>query len=131
MRKLVESETRILLELHRAGDHGNIINILGHGWRPKPHSYFYIDMNLCDSNLHDYIYGTRLVEITQASLENNQSPVYTPRECPLLTKLRNTWAIMAHISDGLTFIHINGQVHRDLKPRNGSFTLELRMVLIC
>ena len=124
MRALVEKETRILLELHKAGEHPNIIKILGHGWLPSPHSYVFIDMDLCDSNLHDYIYGPRLVEITDAFLEGNPKPVYTPRECSLLIKLRNTWTIMAHISNGLEFIHANCQVHRDLKPRNGSFTLE-------
>jgi serine/threonine protein kinase len=118
MRALVERETQILLELHKAGEHRNIIKILGHGWLPKPYSFYYIDMDLCDSNLHDYIYGARLAE-TERLLEENPSPVYAPRECDLLIKLRNIWAIMTHISDGLEFIHANGHVHRDLKPRNG------------
>jgi serine/threonine protein kinase len=120
MRALVERETQILLELHEAGEHRNIIKILGHGWLPKPYSFFYIDMDLCDSNLHDYIYGARMAErLLAEDPSEGPSPVYTTRECDLLVKLRNIWAIMTHISDGLEFIHANGQVHRDLKPRNG------------
>jgi len=126
MRKLVESETRILLELHEAGDHGNIIRILGHGWLPKPHSYFYIDMDLCDSNLHDYIY-TRIVLNEKASFGDHPNPVYVPHGCDFLVKLRNTWTIVTHIWDGLQFIHENGHVHRDLKPRNGNALLKMTL----
>ena len=127
MRKLVESETRILLELHEAGDHGNIIRILGHGWLPKPHSYFYIDMDLCDSNLHDYIHGTRIVLNEEASFRDHANPVYVPRECDFLVKLRNACTIVTHISDGLQFIHENGHVHRDLKPRNGNVSWKMTL----
>ena len=125
MRKLVESETRILLELHEAGDHGNIIRILGHGWLPKPHSYFFIDMGLCDSNLHDYIYGTRIVLNEEPSFCDQPNPVYIPQDCDFLIKVRNAWTIVTHISDGLQFIHENGHVHRDLKPRNGNAPIEV------
>src|SRR5271169_6728538 len=125
MRKLVESETRILLELHEAGDHGNIIRILQYGWLPKPHSYFYIDMDLCDSNLHDYIYNTRKTYEPRDPFHQDPNPAYIPRELPHnMIKLRNIWTIIIHISDGLRFIHANGQAHRDLKPRNGNHTFE-------
>lgn len=46
------------------------------------------------------------------------------------------WIIMIHIASGLSFIHGLGEVHRDLKPRNGipqffeSFELR-RTVLYC
>ena len=119
MRALVKRETQILLELHSAGEHRNIIKILGHGWLPKPYSFYYIDMDLCDSNLHDYIYGTRMVHVEEESLDTEPNPVYISRGCHHLTRIRNVWTIMAHISDGLKFIHANGQVHRDLKPQNG------------
>lgn len=125
MRKLVESETRILLELHKTGDHRNIIKILGQGWLPKPHSYFYIDMDLCDSNLHDYVYKDRGVHFyNDDSFRRHQNPLYIPRTDDFLTKVRNVWTILNHISDGLQFIHEHGHVHRDIKPRNGNCLLE-------
>lgn len=117
MKRVVENEARILLKL---GDHRNITLILDHGWLPKPHSYFYIDMELCDSNLHDYIHGVRTLQDDTEPFDDMKFPVYVPRNISLLTKLRNTWTIMSHISDGLKFIHAHSQVHRDLKPRNGN-----------
>ena len=127
MRKVVESETRILLDLQKLGDHGNIIRILGQGWLPKPHSYFYIDMDLCDCNLHDYIFTTRMSYAEATSLREHPKPVYVPRDSGSLIKLRNTWTIVSHISDGLEFIHKSGHVHRDLKPRNGNSLAMLRL----
>lgn len=117
MRTEIQTEAHILLKLHEAGDHGNIIRILDYGW--FPHNYFYIDMDLCDLNLYDYIYGERLVQ-GDMSFEEVKSPIYIPRDTSLLIKLRNIWAIIGHISDGLKFIHNHGQVHRDLKPRNSN-----------
>lgn len=119
MSELLESEKRILSGIRDAGNHDNIIRILGHGWLPKPTSYFYIDMDLCDSNLHDYIYGARIVQHMGEHLDNEPNPVYAPNDCTLLIKLRNVWTILTHICDGLNYIHKHGQIHRDLKPRNG------------
>jgi len=125
MRKLVESETR-----YKDVEHENIIRILGHGWLPEPHSYFYIDMELYDSNLYEYIYGTRTVQDAAESLDDEPNPAYIPRECSFLVKLRNIWTIMTHISDGLKFIHTYRRVHRGLKPCNGKSRLERMMLTL-
>jgi serine/threonine protein kinase len=78
--------------------------------------YYYIDMELCDINLDDYIHGDRnVIFLTTRGFASN---VFVAKECSLLEKMRNLWTIMIHISQGLEFIHQNGQVHRDLKPRN-------------
>ena len=60
-------------------------------------SQYFIDMELCDMNLEQYI---------------QTSPVEIDR----------IWEIMKDISDGVTFIHNHNEVHRDLKPRNGTLS---------
>lgn len=78
--------------------------------------YYYIDMELCDLNLDDYIHGDRQASFPMARA--HAINIFVSKDCSLLEKMRNVWTIMIHISQGLDFIHQNGQVHRDLKPRN-------------
>ena len=119
MKAVVQNETRVVLALQKDGQHENIVQILKHGWLGSPHNYFFIDMDLCASNLHDYIYGERSIPVDsdmQCSLKN---PAYVSRDGSLLVKMRNVWTIMSHLANGLKFIHSQKQVHRDIKPRNG------------
>ena len=44
---------------------------------------------------------------------SSESPITVPEICD----------IMKQIAAGVTFIHGHGKVHRDLKPRNGTFTI--------
>lgn len=120
MKTVIYKEAQTLLELHKDGPHANIIRILGNGWYTSLPNHFYLDMELCNSNLHDYIYGDRVRYEELTSCEKYRSPVYVSKESPALVKWRNILAIMNHISTGLEFIHDHKQVHRDLKPRNGN-----------
>ena len=94
-----------------------IIRILNYGWLRNPYSYLYIDMELWDVNLHTYVHGER----PDFKLDDWQE-IYVPKDASLMIRFRNTLIIMKQISDGLKFIHDKGHVHRDLKPRNGTFT---------
>lgn len=96
------------------GSHINIIKIFGHGWlRNTP--YYYFDMELCDSSLEDYIRDT----------ESNSSSVDQTGE--LKTQIMK---IMTDIACGLYFIHSQGEVHRDLKPRNGAIIPESQWLTV-
>jgi serine/threonine protein kinase len=74
--------------------------------------FYYIDMELCQGNLEDFIKGN------------------TPHRFDLsnIHRLLNVsergvwgiWDIMEQITNGIVFIHACGEVHRDLKPRNGT-----------
>ena len=84
------------------GSHKNIITIFSHGEFPDK-AYAFIDMELCDLSLEGYIKS-----IWSAALVDGP-----PKETRI-------WDIMAQIVDGLSFIHKNKEIHRDLKPNNGT-----------
>jgi serine/threonine protein kinase len=91
------------------GAHRNVIEIFRHG-RLRPDSAFYfIDMELCNINLDEYLHGAKmvsgLVDWKQGVDEGN-----------IITL---TCGIMDQIAAGLGFIHGHNEVHRDLSPQNG------------
>jgi serine/threonine protein kinase len=92
------------------GKHENLIEIYDHGVLQPPHQFYFIDMELCDTNLEEYIKGEKrdicgLLEWSTA-IEKGHAPFLI---C----------AIMQQLLSGLKFIHDHNQVHRDLNPKNG------------
>jgi serine/threonine protein kinase len=93
--------------------HAHIVRILE--WR-RWQLMFFIDMELCDVNLHSYIqsqYGDERV----ANLLHE--PVFVSPNCSSDVRLHNTCTILDHICRGVVHIHQEGYSHRDLKPANG------------
>jgi hypothetical protein len=93
-------------------NHRNIVNVLRNN--PLPNSpYYYIDMQLCDINLDDYIYKAKswpAALVGTRPFFRPDPPQYVPME----------WVILVDIVNGLVFIQSLGCVHpSDLKPRNG------------
>lgn len=79
----------------------HIVTVLRHGWLDS--SFYYFDMELCEFNLEQYISGS-----------NGGLMVFDDIM---------TWDILKQITLGLNYIHEQGLVHRDLKPRNGFVSL--------
>jgi len=69
-------------------------------------------MDLCECNLEDYIERRRTPSISEKLS-------YLTKDQPSRMRTAQIWDIMGDISSGLAFIHLNGEIHRDLKPRNG------------
>jgi serine/threonine protein kinase len=65
--------------------------------------YYFIDMELCDKSLDQYISDFHSTPDTNALKESTAS----------------IWKIMRDITDGVSFIHSQLEIHRDLKPQNG------------
>jgi len=107
------NEVRVITKLCSTGGHGNIIAVLQHGWLNKDQKY-YIDMELCEMNLEDFINGPYI-----ATLGNKRyfDPICMGVEGP---ECLNLWNIMRDITRGLEYIHGLREVHRDLKPQNGT-----------
>ena len=92
----IDNEINAITKLCTTGAHGNIVVVLRHGWL-KSSPYYFIDMELCDKSLEQYI-QTSKVEID------------------------GIWRIMGDITNGVAFIHSHKEVHRDLKPRNSTLS---------
>jgi serine/threonine protein kinase len=105
--------------LTKAGGHPNIVAILRHGH--LPHSIlYYIDMELCDFNLEDYINGRFSIGLVQPTAVLDGNKITDLQQNEALLKQQNVWFAMMHISEGLLFLHERNFVHRDLKPKNGT-----------
>jgi serine/threonine protein kinase len=110
-REDIETEMRAINQLNKDGGHPNIINVFAHDWVGYPYRFFFIDMELCDTSLHYYIHGERF----DLAVADN---TFIRRDAPILNQMLNVWIIMLHISEGVEYIRLNKQVHRDLKPQN-------------
>src|SRR5271155_1500029 len=88
---VIENEQRAVWKLCRDSNR-HLIAVLGLGIID---SHYFIDMELCDKNLEQYIQTSNV-------------------------DIEGIWAIMRDVTDGVAFIHSHKEVHRDLKPRNST-----------
>jgi serine/threonine protein kinase len=101
---------RAALKLCKVDAHPNIVPVFAHGQLPFS-SIHYLDMELCDLNLEKYIHRGRTTSL--------QTPFNAAEMSPQM-QMFQVWEIMENITNGVAFIHDKGEVHRDLKPRNGT-----------
>jgi serine/threonine protein kinase len=99
-------------------EHPNIVQVLQHDWF-ESNSDYYIDMELCDLTLQDYIHN-RASFIGQHPDFSNHAPTFVSDNCSAHLNLLNIWTIIHHVAKGLEFIHQEHYTHRDIKPLNGN-----------
>lgn len=116
----IEQEIKALKKLCRTG-HRNLVSVLSLG--ELPNSYlFFIDMELCQLSLQDYLYDP--------STSKTDQPV--PRfitDAPPPFRAQQIWQIIYDIANGVHFIHTSKMVHRDIKPSNSIIPFFLKTIL--
>lgn len=103
----IQNEFRAVEKFGRnSSDH--LVAVFNYGRLPES-PYYFIDMELGDMDLDQYIYPD---EPDNRNLDFQSS-------LPIRTDVNDIWKIMRDISNGLTFIHNHMETHRDIKPKNG------------
>jgi serine/threonine protein kinase len=96
-REVVEKEAEAIRKICRQGTHTNIVAVLKLSELPDGSLYF-IDMELCDLNLSEYIHR-------QNPVAPSESIPYFIKDAPPPLKSQQIWNIMRQIACGLTYIH--------------------------
>jgi serine/threonine protein kinase len=115
----VDNEAKATTAILKAGRHVNIIEFFEHGWLRGENRVYYIDMELADITLSDYIACFRTNQVPSLSI--HQPEFLHPSDAlPFDARLVNALEICRHLACGLEFLHFHECVHRDVKPSNGS-----------
>ena len=108
--KSINNEVRAVIKICKVEEKSvNIIRVLDHGYLHGPNSSYFIDMELCDLNLEEYIHE-----------KNGNIPGLLDWET--VDSVEGKFlivAIMQQLLNGLIFIHEKDEIHRDLDPKNG------------
>ena len=111
--KWIENEARAIGKICGKGPHPHIVDVLELGELHNT-GYFFIDMELCDLNLAEYI-GRSIPP------KPTESIPYFIKNAPPPLKAQQIWNIMIQIASGVDYMHTLNVVHRDLKPANGKW----------
>jgi serine/threonine protein kinase len=101
----VDNEVRAIKKLCQH-QHPNIVQVFKYGRLKTDGAFYFIDMELCENSLEKYIYG---------QLQDDADA------------LQSAYSILQQILNGLIYIHCLKEVHRDLSPHNGTYTLSLSL----
>lgn len=117
----IKNEANALDSLFHNGRHKNLIEVFKHGWLDSLENNYFIDMELADLSMADYIHYVfhNATPPFELFIDDKSNPILTRRDCSEIQRLHNTCAIGHQIASGLLFMHEHGYVHRDLKPENG------------
>lgn len=106
--KDIENEIRAIEKICGHNTHQNIVEVLRVG-KLRAEPYYFIDMELCDMNLENYIYRT--------SPSTDALPRFV-KTASSSVKASQIWNVMRQVVSGVVFIHSHNEIHRDVKPSN-------------
>ena len=105
----VDNEIRALKKLCQ-DQQSNIVQVFDHGLLNPDNTIHFIDMELCDISLANYLLGQELKDVVSWPTVREQEEI-----------LSHAYNILQQILNGLVYIHCLEEVHRDLSPHNGNF----------
>ena len=93
--------------LSENGGHRNIVGVLRDGWMENSSNLYFIDMELCDINLDDYLDYLRGARPSLLYIETikTKAPVYVDKDSTWQMRTHNIFVIGSHIALGLEFTH--------------------------
>jgi serine/threonine protein kinase len=111
----INNEIRAVAKLcMTAHTHKNIVSVFDYGQLSA--FIYYIDMELCDLNLEQWIYRTWHQDLAKELH-------HLTAELPPRMRIGQVWDIMEDITRAVAFIHDEHEIHRDLKPSNSLYAV--------
>ena len=122
-REDVENEVAVISQVCVPGKSNTVVMVYEHGWLPGVDpSYYYVDMEYCSETLEERIHGNKnyaMLADIHSAIESPSTASAIPGTAPVFTT-EQILDILENICSGLQYLHQEGLVHRDLKPRNGA-----------
>lgn len=109
-KETIENEIRAIKKLCKT-DHPNIVQVLEYGQLNNNTAFYFIDMELCDATLENYLCGKHIEGLISWETIRQRRDVH-----------KHAYKILQHIVNGLLYIHCLREVQRDLSPHNGALT---------
>ena len=104
----IDNEVRAINKLCKS-KHPNIVQVLSYGRLKADGVFYFIDMELCEISLENYIQGETIDDLINWKTVHIRNEVH-----------QHAYKIMQQILNGIIYIHCLNEVHRDLSPTNGT-----------
>jgi serine/threonine protein kinase len=95
------------------------VQVLEYGQLKDDGAFYFIDMELCDVTLENYLKGETIEGLLSWETIREDGEVH-----------KHGYKIVQHIVNGLLYIHCLREVHRDLSPHNGTLRVSFQVIIV-